>query len=206
MAPAPEPTPLNTESRIVEAAHEVFLQKGLTGARMQEIADRAGINKALLHYYFRSKDKLFEFILGRAINRLLPRVLAVMESDDDLLEKIRRIVYEYVGFISRHSYLPLFIVNEINRNPDFLIHRFVQEERLRLTGFAQQIEEAAATGRIRPISAAALLMNTMSMCIFPFLAKPVVRGLFLLDEDAFAREMEKRRTEVAEFIIAALRP
>jgi TetR/AcrR family transcriptional regulator len=195
----------STEELILEAAQAVFLEKGLAGARMQEIADRAGINKALLHYYFRSKDKLSALIIERAIGVILPRVMAVLDTDLELFDKIRLVVDTYLTFVSRNSFLPLFIVNEVNRNPQFFFRTVVEKERTHLDKFRRQVEEAVAQGRIHPINPAQLFMNVMSLVIFPFLGKPIIQvGLGLSDED-FKREMEHRRTEVAEFVIRAIR-
>ncbi|UOQ54131.1 TetR/AcrR family transcriptional regulator [Hymenobacter cellulosivorans] len=195
----------STEELILEAAQAVFLEKGLAGARMQEIADRAGINKALLHYYFRSKEKLSALIIERAIGVILPRVMAVLDTDMELFDKIRLVVDTYLTFVSRNSFLPLFIVNEVNRNPQFFFRTVVEKERTHLDKFRRQVEEAVAQGRIHPISPAQLFMNVMSLVIFPFLGKPIIQvGLGLSDED-FKREMAHRRTEVAEFVIRAIR-
>jgi AcrR family transcriptional regulator len=195
---------LSTEEQILEAAQAVFLEKGLAGARMQEIADRAGINKALLHYYFRSKEKLSALIIERAISVILPRVMAVLDTDMDLFDKIRLVVDHYLTFVSRNSFLPLFIVNEINRNPHFFFRAVVEKERTHLVKFRRQVEEAVAQGRIREISSAQLFMNVMSLVIFPFLGKPIIKVGLGLSEEEFQREMENRRTEVAEFVIRAI--
>jgi TetR/AcrR family transcriptional regulator len=195
----------STEELILEAAQAVFLEKGLAGARMQEIADRAGINKALLHYYFRSKEKLSALIIERAIGVILPRVMAVLDTDVELFDKIRLVVDTYLTFVSRNSFLPLFIVNEVNRNPQFFFRTVVEKERTHLDKFRRQVEEAVAQGRIHSISPAQLFMNVMSLVIFPFLGKPIIQvGLGLSDEE-FKREMEHRRTEVADFVIRAIR-
>jgi TetR/AcrR family transcriptional regulator len=200
------PTKQSAEELILQAAHEVFLEKGLAGARMQEIADRAGINKALLHYYFRSKDKLFEMIITRAIGVMLPRLMGVLETDADLFDKIRGLTHEYIGFVSHNRFLPLFIVNEVNRNPQFFFKSIVAHEKHHLDGFRRQVEAAVAEGRIRPISTAQLLMNMMSMVLFPFLGKPIFQVALGLSDVEFEAEMQRRRTDVAEFIIMSLRP
>ncbi|MET4107611.1 TetR/AcrR family transcriptional regulator [Hymenobacter sp. UYP22] len=195
----------STEELILEAAQAVFLEKGLAGARMQEIADRAGINKALLHYYFRSKEKLSALIIERAISVILPRVMAVLDTDLELFDKIRLVVDTYLTFVSRNSFLPLFIVNEVNRNPQFFFRTVVDNKRTHLDKFRRQVEEAVAQGRIHPISPAQLFMNVMSLVIFPFLGKPIIQVGLGLSEEEFKREMEHRHTEVAEFVIRAIR-
>ena len=203
--PAPDSdAKLSTEEQILAAAQQVFLEKGLAGARMQEIADRAGINKALLHYYFRSKDKLAELIIGRAVGVLLPRLVAVLETELDLFDKIRRLVDEYITFLGHNSFMPLFIINEVNRNPQFFIEAALKHGKPKLDNFRQQVDEAVAQGRIRPVSSAQLLMNMMSMILFPFLGKPVFQTLLSLSKEEYQAEMQKRRTEVAEFIIHAI--
>jgi TetR/AcrR family transcriptional regulator len=199
-----DPQKRSTEELILEAAQAVFLEKGLAGARMQEIADRAGINKALLHYYFRSKEKLSAIIISRTIGVIMPRMMGVLATDQDLFDKIRELVNTFIGFISRNSFLPLFVVNEVNRNPHFFFTSAIQQERTYIDKFRQQVDEAVATGRIRPISATQLLMNMMSMLIFPFLGKPVFRAGLGLSEEEFQQEMQLRRTEVAEFIIRSI--
>ena len=204
MSNQPAAAKTNTEELILAAAQQVFLEKGMSGARMQEIADRAGINKALLHYYFRSKEQLFKLIIGRAVGTLLPRMLALLEADVDLFEKIRRLAGEYITFVSANSFLPLFVVNEINRNPQFFFKSITRKQQPRLARFRQQVEEAVAQGRIRPMSSAQLLMNLMSLAIFPFMGKPIFQGVLGLSEADFQAEIAHRRTEVAEFIIRAI--
>ncbi|MCC7466595.1 MAG: TetR/AcrR family transcriptional regulator, partial [Saprospiraceae bacterium] len=108
----------STEQRIFEAAHEVFTQKGMDGAKMQEIADKAGINKALLHYYYRSKEKLYEAVVKAIMAKAVPNVRKVLESDLPLEEKITRFIDFYIGLISRNTFIPLFIISESNKHPD----------------------------------------------------------------------------------------
>ena len=108
---------LTTEERILTAARQVFLSRGMDGARMQDIADEAGINKALLHYYFRSKDQLFERIFLEVANAFLPKVFAILDSDLTLFEKIERFCKEYISQVMTTPYVPIFILNEINRQP-----------------------------------------------------------------------------------------
>ncbi|MBF9140362.1 TetR/AcrR family transcriptional regulator [Hymenobacter properus] len=199
-----DPQKRSTEELILEAAQAVFLEKGLAGARMQEIADRAGINKALLHYYFRSKEKLSAIIISRTIGIIMPRMMGVLATDQDLFDKIREMVHTFIGFISRNSFLPLFVVNEINRNPHFFFTSAIKQERTYLDKFRQQVDEAVAAGRIRPITATQLMMNMMSMLIFPFLGKPVFQAGLGLSDEEFQQEMERRRTDVADFIIRSI--
>ena len=108
---------VGAEQRILDAAKKVFMHKGLSGARMQDIADEAGINKAMLHYYFRSKDQLFEMIFKEAASSLFPKVIAIVAEDISLFDKIRKFTREYLDIVIENPYLPLFVLNEINRQP-----------------------------------------------------------------------------------------
>ena len=109
-----------TEEKILNSAKKIFQQKGMDGARMQEIADEAGINKSLLHYYYRSKQLLFEAVFYRAFSLLVPQLTKVLNDDTELEEKIRNFTASHIGFILKHPYLPNFIFQELNRNPRFL--------------------------------------------------------------------------------------
>src|SRR6266542_5494953 len=107
--PAAEPDG-QTEQRILDAAHTVFLRRGTAGARMQDIAAEAGVNQALLHYYFRSKDRLSEAVFRRAAAELFPRVIEVMASAAALEEKVARVVHLELDHLSRTPYLPGYII------------------------------------------------------------------------------------------------
>ncbi|MBE9468013.1 MAG: TetR/AcrR family transcriptional regulator [Bacteroidetes bacterium] len=111
----------NTEQKNLNAAKKIFLKKGKDGSRMQEIADEAAINKALLHYYFRSKDKLFEAVFDDAIMKFLPKIGNVLNSDKSLFDKIRLFTNHYIDFFIENLYLPLFIFSELRSKPDRII-------------------------------------------------------------------------------------
>ena len=195
----------NTEQRILAAAKQAFMEKGLAGARMQDIADKAGINKALLHYYFRSKDKLFEVIFMEAAAEFLPRISALMFSDQPLFEKIEGFVNEYIGMILKNPYLPLFILNEMNRQPQPFIKKLWGAKRPPVERLAEQIEQEVKRGNIKPIHPAHFMMNMVAMCMFPFIARPMVQWIHKLDEKQFLELMEQRKKEVAKFIIDSIR-
>ena len=196
----------STEEKILDAARKVFVQKGLDGARMQDIADEAGINKALLHYYFRTKDKLFEMIFMETVGKIFPRFEMILLSDMDLFDKIRQIVSSYIEVIIHNPYLPLFVLNEMNKNPEFGIVDFFKVQRpMIIHRFMEDIEKEVSKGTIKAVSPAHLLVNMMSMCIFPFVAKPVINIMLDLDELQFRNMMEQRKRVVAEFIIESIK-
>ena len=195
----------NTEEKILAAAKQVFLEKGLDGARMQDIADKAGINKALLHYYFRSKDKLFEVIYAEAASTFLPRIATVMASDLSLFEKIETFVKEYIEMLIENPYLPLFILTELNRQPQAFIQKIWGNRRPPIEKLIDQIDREVKNKKIKPIPAIHLMMNMTSMCIFPFVARPMVQWVSKINDAQFKQLMEQRKTEVAKFIIDSIR-
>ena len=196
----------STEQKIFDAAHEVFTQKGMDGAKMQEIADRAGINKALLHYYYRSKEKLYEAVAKVVLSRAIPAVRQVIESDLPLEEKIRRFVETYIDIISKNTFIPLFIISEINKHPEHFINSILPKDLPRPEVFFQQVEDEIAAGRIRRIKPQHLIVNVISMCIFPFVGKPMMRIFLGMGPGEMRIFLEERKQEVVAFTLAALRP
>ena len=168
----------STEEKILSAAKKIFVANGMMGARMQDIADEAGINKALLHYYFRNKEQLFDVIFMSAARQLFPKIRQIFESDAPLFEIIEKFCADYIDIISENPYLPLFVFNEIHRNP---------------------------AGFIKKISPIQLLLNLLSMCIFPFVAKPLILVNVELDEFQFRSIMEQRKKEIPRFIIDSIK-
>ncbi|WP_143307465.1 TetR/AcrR family transcriptional regulator [Chitinophaga vietnamensis] len=197
----------STEAQIKAAAQKIFLQKGLAGARMQDIADEAGINKAMLHYYYRSKDKLFEIIFEEAMDNMLKSLHSILQSRGSFKEMVAGIVDNYITQLSARPYLPVFILNEINQNPERMIRRFRNASHPPdIEAFAERVKQAQKKGEIRKISPLQLLMNVISMCVFPFAAKPLIQALAGLDEVQYRMAMEERRKQLTEFILAAVKP
>lgn len=195
----------NTEESILKAARKIFIKEGMSGARMQDIADEAGINKALLHYYFRSKEKLFETIFRETAQEFIPRVNEIFESETPLFEKIEIFCSEYILRMKANPFIPLFIINEINRQPDEFINKMFGNNRPNIQRLAIQITEASKAGLIKNIHPMQLIMNMLSLCIFPFLAKPMVQRLAGVNDELFDMLMEQRKTGVSKFIIDSIR-
>lgn len=196
----------STEQRIFDAAHELFVQKGLDGAKMQEIADRAGINKALLHYYYRSKEKLFEMVVKAVINRAIPIIRQLIESEEPLEQKIDRFIDFYIDLISRNTFVPLFIITELNRHPDRFFETIFPKDLPKPSVFFRQVEEEVARGNLRPIPPQHLIINIVSLCVFPFVAKPMFRVLLGMDQQELNRFMSGRKEEVKRFVFQAIKP
>ena len=195
----------DTEEQILNAAKEVFQKKGMDGARMQEIADKAGINKAMLHYYYRSKQLLFEAVFSNAFSLLAPQMNKILNDDSSIEEKIRSFTHNYISFISKHPYLPNFIIQELNRNPSFF--EKIQENAAfpTLERFEKQVALEVEQGILRPTDGKQLFVNIISLNIFPFVASPLIKGLLRLDDKEFKAMMEERKVAVAEFIVGSIK-
>lgn len=195
----------STEQKILEAAMLEFIEKGMAGARMQEIANRAGINKALLHYYYRSKDKLFGVVFRRVFNAVAPKFITIFQDEEELFDKIRRFVNEYVTLIHSAPHIPVFVLHELSSNPGRLSESFMNIS-TNLDRLKQQIDEAVKAGRIRPIVPEDLIINIISLCIFPIIARPIIMPvLYKNNPDQYNQMIERRKTEAAEFIINAIK-
>ncbi len=195
-----------TEDRIFEAATEVFIEKGLDGSRMQDIADRAGINKSLLHYYYRSKDKLFNTVFEMIAMKMLKKFAPVFEGNLTFEEKIRFFFREHISFLQKNPRLPAFLLNEINRHPE-RIRKFLAN--VNIVSFydllySQHREELDRYGITR--EKFPQIMTTMaSISVFPFAAKKLLEELFGKVGLKFDDYIEVRKTFAADFVISALK-
>lgn len=195
-----------TEVLILDAARKVFLENGFDGTTMQMIANESGINKALLHYYFRSKDRLFEAVFIEAFSRMVPNLMKIFASEAEFSGKIRSFVDAYISALMQYPQIPLFILHELHRNPGRII------ELIHSTGMNPDfviniIRQEIKNGKISDIDPYQLMVNMLALCIFPFAARPMVQGFILKnDAKAFEQFIVKRKTEVADFIIKAITP
>ena len=198
-----EPT---TEEKILEAARAVFMNKGFAAARMQEIADQAEINKGLLHYYYRSKDKLFRAVFDEAFAKFASGINQVFEAEIPLFEKIEQFVDRYMGLLIKNPGMPGFVVSELNqKGAAFAEELLSRKERPNPIPLVMQIQEEVAQGNIKPVNPSGLVLNLLSLCVFPFLVRPMFRGMMQISEPMYDKLMEERTREVAEFVISAIK-
>lgn len=196
---------MTTEEKIFNAARIVFQKKGFAGARMQEIADEAGINKAMLHYCFKNKQLLFEAVFRNAFGQLAPQINEIFNSNDTLFEKIRKFTRSYISFVILNPYLPQFVIQEMNNNPEFVLSFLNNANRPNPTLLIAQIEKEIADGIIKTINPKQLLMNIISMTVFPFAAQMLVKGMLQISDTEFNQMMEERKTSIAEQIINSIK-
>lgn len=202
-----------TEARILRAARAVFIRRGTAGARMQEIAEEARVNQALLHYYFRSKERLAATVFQEAASRLLPAVLGIFGSDLPLAAKIERFVHIYIDTVRQSPFIPGYIVAELHHHPERLTAMIeaqgvkpsmvVAPLRAKL---AAELDAAAARGEIRQISPENFLLSLVGPVVMPFVARPALRIALDIDDPEFERLLDERRDLLPQMILNSLRP
>jgi len=196
----------STEEAILAAARKVFSSQGLQGARMQDIANDAGINKALLHYYFRSKEKLFEIVFREAFTKFSGNVNELLRSQVAFPLKIDNFIDNYISLLLENPYLPGFIIGEINSRPERLLE-FITSRGIQVAAFQQQVAAEIEKGNIREIDWKQLFVSIIGLCVFPFIGKPIIKGLiFNNDSEAYQEFLLQRRQEVKRFVKLSLRP
>lgn len=194
----------NTEEKIIKAAEVVFIRKGMDGARMQEIADEAGINKALLHYYFRSKQKLFEAIFTNLFKQIFPSVINLLTSDQSIENKLQTFIENYIEVLSKNPRLPAFVIQEINRDANFFANIF-KSLGLNPQLLLAMLEKEMDKGNIVRMNPGDIVLNILSMCLFPFAAKPLMQ-LLICDNDSeeYMKHMQARKTTVTQFVLNSI--
>ena len=195
-----------TEEKIFEAATDVFVEKGMDGARMQDIATHAGINKALLHYYYRTKDQLFNAVFEMIATKLFKRFAPVFDETLTLEEKIRFFYREHIAFLQANPRLPGFLLNEANRNPERIkkLLKSVDFEGIWLKLYNQHSEEFIRYN-ITKESLPQLMISIASLSVFPFAARGILEGILDKTGHNFNDYMEERKEFAAEFVINAIR-
>ncbi len=195
-----------TEEKIFEAAQQVFQEKGFTGARMQEIADRAQINKSMLHYYYRSKEKLFLMVFQAAARKILPQLVTILSSDIPLEDKVRQIVEFYDRVFSKHPSLPSFVIHEMNQNPK-RFREFISAMGLSMPEtFVRQIREEVESGRMMPIEPHQFLLNVVGLSLMPVIARNMVQTLFRLDDQEYRKLLDERKEMIPKMIFSGVSP
>jgi AcrR family transcriptional regulator len=211
---AAPPDDRGTETRILDAAHAVFLRRGTAGARMQEIAHEAGVNPALLHYYFRSKERLSAAVFQRAAAQLLPAVVRALASQEPLEHKVREVIDVELRQLLATPYLPGYILSELAHRPErvrelvsTLVGKLPEELGRNILGTLRtQINAAVRAGDVRPIAPEEFVVNLLSLCIFPFAARPLWSVMLGWDDEGFQRFMARRRRDLPVFFLKAIRP
>lgn len=196
-----------TEQQILNAARKIFAIKGYHGTKMEDIAREANVNKASLHYYYRSKDKLFDLIFNEVLTSVSNNLIPLLDDDIDFKTKINRIITTYIDIFIEHPYIPDFIIHELSSNPErheLLLknHKLLSKYYLR---FLVEIRKELKSSNLSSISAFELILNIISLCVFPFIGKPIIIRISKSFEDSqFEKLMHKRKTDIADLILKSI--
>ncbi|HRI80366.1 MAG TPA: TetR/AcrR family transcriptional regulator [Cyclobacteriaceae bacterium] len=189
---------VSTQEKIKAAAHKVFLSKGYAAATTRDVAEEAGINLALVNYYFRSKKNLFEMVMQEKIQFLLGTIFPIIsDASSSLDQKIEGIANAYIDFLTKNPDLPTFILNELRKNDFDFISKTGIDQVLKKSPFIQQLK-----GESRNINPVHFLISLLAMTIFPFVARPILMKTGLVDESSFQKLMNERRTLIPAWIKA----
>ena len=194
-----------TEEKIFDAATDVFVEKGMDGARMQDIATHAGINKALLHYYFRTKEQLFNAVFEMLARKILKKFAPVFDDKLSLEAKIRFFFKEHITFLQENPKLPGFILNEVNRNPARikLLLKNIDFENL-WQKLLEQHKDEMEKFNITKSTMPQVMISIAALSVFPFAARGIIKGVLEKGGIDFNTFIEERKQFAAEFVIKAI--
>lgn len=176
------------EARIVDAARQLFIERGFVGTSMSDIASRAGINRPTLHYYFRTKERMFDAVFGGIVGTLVPRVKdIVLQPDRPIGERVASVVDAYYDVFGANPGLPMFIVREMHRDFDGVVRTIME---LRLGQYIESVRQGLQgemdSGRLRKVPMRYLFLTFYSMLTMPFVAGNLCRTVLLDEGETFA--------------------
>jgi len=196
---------MNSEERIKAAARKVFHQKGYAGTRTRDIAEEAGINHAMLNYYFRSKEKLFQVVMIETMTYFFQGISTILNQEKTSLEqKIEQVVAKYIDLLLEEPELPTFVFNEVRTNPEPFIENSPIYKALQNSVLARQYAEAVARGEVSEPNLIQMALNVISLVIFPFIAQPIFTALSRTDKEAYKTLMLERKKLIPQWIKAML--
>jgi AcrR family transcriptional regulator len=198
---------LSTEQKIKIAAKEVFLTKGYAATKTRDIASVAGINLALLNYYFRSKERLFEEVMLESMGDFMQTMMQVFNQENTSLEeKIADIVNAYHELLNSRPDLPVFILSELrNGNHSVVLKATGLKKIYEQSYFIRQYKEAVKTGEYKDRPILWLIMNMMSLTIFPFMSMPLLKIIGNTDDKSIQKMLEERKGFITKWVIQTLK-
>ncbi|MFZ4928621.1 TetR/AcrR family transcriptional regulator [Chryseobacterium sp. Mn2064] len=195
----------STEEKIKNAARTVFYKKGFAATRTRDIAEEAGINLALLNYYFRSKAKLFEMIMIETMTGFFQNLMMVLNSKETTLdEKVEQVVERYIDLIIKEPEIPTFIISELRNNPDLLLQKIPLKEVIQTSEFLKQYQESVQKGEMSEPNPLHFLINILGLTVFPFIAKPMLLGSSQLNDKEFESLMLERKKKIPIWVKAMM--
>ncbi len=199
----------NMEEKILSAAEQLFFRKGFSMTSTTEIARETGCNQALVHYYYRTKEKLFQAVLGGKVKNAFRQFISMEVMDGTFTEKLVKLIGIHYDTIRENSNMALFLITEFTRNPG-MFSNVLDEVRNdagdAFTIFKRELEEEISAGRIRPIAIEDLILNVVSLNVFLFIVKPVFGRIWNVGDEELEALINKRKSDVVDFVLNSLRP
>lgn len=197
----------DVKERIMLAARDLFIQNGYNSTSIRDIAAASGTNVAMVNYYYHSKYNLFEIIFDEALNVLIKRVFTIISSDKTFFDLVEQWIESYYSTLMEYPQIPIFVLNEINQNPERLKERVLQHEPLQIYfALSERVEKEVQNGTIRPIPPLDLLLNVLSLCVFPFVFGRMATKVASKTQDEYDQMLNEHKAHVKEFVIHALKP
>lgn len=196
----------SAETKIRIAAKKIFVAKGFEACSSREIAREAGTNVALVNYYFKSKNQLFEVIILEVMKEFSLSLMQVFKSDLSLINKTRIFIEKEYEFLSKHPEIPKFIINELGRKDKCFFDQLNFKQEMLEANVFQQIQEAQSKGEMRKIDVFSIFMLLISNCQYPFLAKPMMQLIHSVNEEQFEQQLMIHKQYVTEMLINYIFP
>ena len=196
----------STEEKIKAAAYKLFTQKGYAGTRTRDIAEESGINLALLNYYFRSKEKLFDLIMADNMKQFMFGIFAITNDETTgYEEKFTRIVNAYIDMLTVQPDMPIFVLSEIRYDPSGLIEKMKLDNTIMNSHLMKQLKQASDEGEIEEINPIHILMNLLGLTIFPFIGSPLLKKIGGMGDEHFMAMMQERKKLIPVWIKAIIK-
>jgi AcrR family transcriptional regulator len=195
-----------TEDKILDSATKIFVLKGRAGASMQDIAQEAGINRTLLNYYFRSKDKLFEQVFNRIFSKFWPAIDGFMKDDLPIVNRIERFIDFYFTILIENPFIPVFIMQEVSVNPLSMKNAMLKGG-FNPADIIKIFENEINKGNLPQIDGREIVVNLISLIVFPFAARRLIEEIiFMGDSLAYSEFLNQRKEKLKKLFIKTLIP
>lgn len=200
---------IDMESRIIEAAKLMFVQRGYEATKMGDIATEVGISRTAMHYYFRTKEMLFEAIFSQLMGLLLPNMDMIMRENTGIMEKLPKIITLYLSTLQANPLFPIFVINELHRAPEHLYQAILKDPAriMPVVRLRRQMEEEMEQGLLKKIPVIYVVSTLMGLLIFPLLARNPLTAIFMDgDDEQFQTFLSERKPFVIDVMRRLLEP
>lgn len=199
------PQDTTTQEKIVNAAKTIFFLKGYDATRTRDIAAEAGVNLAMLNYYFKSKENLFDVVMTQTLISFMSNILPILNNPDTSFEtKIKLVVEAYLNKFSEEPELPYFVISQLNKNPDAFAKKVKSNNKIEKSIFIAQFAEGVKQGKYLPVNFIHLIMNLGGLLVFPFVIKPSIQKIGKLSHAQFGNLIEERKQLIPSWILTMI--